>query len=440
MEKQNQQPKLNQEFKQATRERPTRQKSKRIKIALLALAAVFAILVAGGSLLLKVFPGQPLIPPAVQQAPSIERIVPNEAPIGAEVSVIGSGFTPTKNSIQFGYGELLDTIDNNLTSSDGKRITFTLPSGFSGCNAKGCFDVATRPVPGQTYEVAVVNANGTSNRVKFTVAKDTISSEIDTSTWQTYHNDEFGFEVKYPAWWVKDIDAVNLVNPESGSSFQVTKNGNPDNLSLDEWFKQAVLISGRPTAKAGAERITINAIPAYKLETKLAPPNPLFEVVAIANSQGDIFSIYAYYKVQEDAETLKQILSTFRFFIGWREKVSIDLPENWVVEGKEIRDNKVNRKIVARVHPDTNYCSESSRDADNISTEKKNIGGFPFTIVLTRIDDGHKPLYMRADYCITQGNNSFTISFFDYNNSSNKLTAANAKLFDQILSTFRFIE
>ncbi len=138
-------------------------------------------------------------------------------------------------------------------------------------------------------------------------------NRVDTSTWQTYRSDEFGFEVRFSAWWVEDIGAINLINPESGSSFQVTKNGNPDNLSLDEWFKQAVLINGRPTAKASAERITINGIPAYKLETELAPPNPLFEVVAIANSQGDIFSIYAYYKTQEDAETLDQILSTFRF-------------------------------------------------------------------------------------------------------------------------------
>ena len=289
----------------------------------------------------------------------------------------------------------------------------------------------------------------------------------ETAQWNTYHNSAYNFSVDYPASWdigyypsIYSVETTDLIvfhkfgdrlpyDPEQvtvGIYADLNENGLPlkdfilkGNVSIDypliiDFLDRESALNHRKERVQEMEETTFQGFEALQDgENRL-----------LINTGTVVFVFYIdsveLYVDVKDRKIFDQILSTFRFFIGWREKVSIDLPENWVVEGKEIRDNKVNRKIVARVHPDTNYCSESSRDADNISTEKKNIGGFPFTIVLTRIDDGHKPLYMRADYCITQGNNSFTISFFDYNNSSNKLTAANAKLFDQILSTFRFIE
>ena len=103
-------------------------------------------------------------------SPVIERISPPEALIGAEISITGSGFTATKNSLQFGSGF---AYINDLVSSDGKMITFTLPESFDGCNPDGvCADFLSRPFPGQMYEVAVINANGRSNSVNFTVARE----------------------------------------------------------------------------------------------------------------------------------------------------------------------------------------------------------------------------------------------------------------------------
>lgn len=101
--------------------------------------------------------------------PVIERVLPDKASIGTEISVIGSGFTSTKNSLQFGIGF---AYLNDLTSSDGKTITFKLPDSFDTCNPDGsvCAELLSQPIPGQTYEVAVINANGRSNSVKFTVA------------------------------------------------------------------------------------------------------------------------------------------------------------------------------------------------------------------------------------------------------------------------------
>ncbi len=114
-------------------------------------------------------------PVPTPDAPVIERIVPEEATFGAQVSIIGSGFTPDKNSLHFGAGF---AYLNNLTSSDGKTILFTLPDSFDTCNPDGsaCAEFLSRPVPGQTYEVAVINANGTSNAVNFTVARARVTS------------------------------------------------------------------------------------------------------------------------------------------------------------------------------------------------------------------------------------------------------------------------
>ena len=101
--------------------------------------------------------------------PVIERILPVEAPIGAEISIIGSGFTSAGNSLQFGSGF---AYINNLVSSDGKTITFMLPESFDTCNPDGsvCAEFLSRPFTGQMYEVMVINANGRSNSVNFTVA------------------------------------------------------------------------------------------------------------------------------------------------------------------------------------------------------------------------------------------------------------------------------
>ena len=226
-----------------------------------------------------------------------------------DLSTYSSITDVTEGPIDMQIGEAVLTVPNGTTVGH-REVDKTQREIYNSRKSKGV--IVGQDAQGRTFQIKP------GEKMVIDIGSSSIDTSSDSSIelttgWQTYRNDEFGFEVRYPAWWVEDTGDVNLVNPESGSSFQVTNNGNPDNLSLDEWFKQAVLISGRPTVKAVAERIMINGVPAYKLESELSPPNPLFEVVAVANSQGDVFSIYAYYNVQEDAEILNQILATFRF-------------------------------------------------------------------------------------------------------------------------------
>ena len=154
------------------------------------------------------------------------------------------------------------------------------------------------------------DAEGNSTRDKI-ISTLQLTETIDTSDWQTYRNDEFGFEIKYPEDWEEKENGV--LHKATGSELSIIKNNNLNNLTLDEWFQEATVIGGRPTVKAGAESININGVKAYRLDSDLPPPALYFEIVAIADTQGNIYSIYGNYQVDEDANILDQILSTFRF-------------------------------------------------------------------------------------------------------------------------------
>lgn len=111
---------------------------------------------------------------ASAQTPRLVAIVPNSGPIGTQVTIQGSGFTASDNTVIFGAGSRAypsGSVYPNLTSSNGSTIIFAIPASHDpACkySRRPC-PYADIPVTPGTYGVAVSNVNGQSNTQNFTV-------------------------------------------------------------------------------------------------------------------------------------------------------------------------------------------------------------------------------------------------------------------------------
>jgi hypothetical protein len=111
----------------------------------------------------------------------IQYLQPNSGVIGSNVTIVGSGFTPTGNRVKFGNLGSENNPSYSVNSSNGTTITFAVPSGnYLPCwySTPRCLVAMYLTQPGD-YVVSVINANGTSNEVVFTV-----SSTVCAPNWQ----------------------------------------------------------------------------------------------------------------------------------------------------------------------------------------------------------------------------------------------------------------
>lgn len=99
--------------------------------------------------------------------PTITSVSPSSGRVGTQVTIYGSGFTPTANTVRFANGGL-----QNVSAQNGTMILYTIPYATSPCDVLGggyaCAASAQLITPG-TYPLFVTNANGTSATVYFTV-------------------------------------------------------------------------------------------------------------------------------------------------------------------------------------------------------------------------------------------------------------------------------
>ena len=98
--------------------------------------------------------------------PALAQISPSASPVGSSVTLTGSGFASTGNTVKFGQGYIRD-----LPSSDGTTIRFVVPEGLDLCapDAAGpCAGAFPRTRAGD-YAVAVISQKETSNSITFTV-------------------------------------------------------------------------------------------------------------------------------------------------------------------------------------------------------------------------------------------------------------------------------
>jgi len=102
--------------------------------------------------------------------PFIQTIEPSTGAIGDKITIRGTGFTASGNDIAFTHQDLT-SYESRLSSSDGKIIHLTVPEMTGACPrsiARGCLDIGYS-LPKKTLQLSVINKNGESNKVAFTV-------------------------------------------------------------------------------------------------------------------------------------------------------------------------------------------------------------------------------------------------------------------------------
>ena len=105
-------------------------------------------------------------PPVFNNTPSVSFLSPSSGRVGSSVTIYGSGFGTSWNTVYFG-----SNLVTNVYSMNGTSMTFNVPFYTNpAClySNPACAMPQTQITPG-VYPVSVYNAYGTSNAVNFTV-------------------------------------------------------------------------------------------------------------------------------------------------------------------------------------------------------------------------------------------------------------------------------
>ena len=94
---------------------------------------------------------------------NISSLSPAYGPLGTQVIITGTGFTSTGNTIKMN-----DYTVTTTATSNGTSLTFNIPTNFSNCTSTYCTGLYA-PVNPADYKITVINTNGTSNTVNFSV-------------------------------------------------------------------------------------------------------------------------------------------------------------------------------------------------------------------------------------------------------------------------------
>jgi hypothetical protein len=93
---------------------------------------------------------------------------PSSGPVGTVVTIHGSGFAATGNTVTF--NSMVGSSMKYLPSADGKTLTFTVPSSLGpNCNLKEACPQYIMMTGPRAYSVSVISGNGTQSVGTFTV-------------------------------------------------------------------------------------------------------------------------------------------------------------------------------------------------------------------------------------------------------------------------------
>jgi hypothetical protein len=150
--------------------------------------------------------------------------------------------------------------------------------------------------------------------IKKSAAKEKGGETDKTADWQTYRNEEYGFELKHPKNWaiVKNSEEIVSIGDQvSNSGFRIEALPNKEKLPFDQWYKQEVS-SGNNTGYE-SKKVIINGSEAEVFDTVFHAINThsVEGLEAYLAGQDDIIHIVAG---GHGTKTIfDQMLSTFKF-------------------------------------------------------------------------------------------------------------------------------
>lgn len=201
----------------------------------------------------------------------IENISPPSGFLGAEVTIRGFGFTPTNNDIAFNHKDINfqgrnTAYLNGIPSADGKTLRFNIPDNanvlLSACalsqikENEACPDIGIN-LPSGKVRIFVVNKNGISNSVSFTVIS---RATTTTQSSQTTEIQEIQKVIK--TWH----DSIVKGDWETVFNNMVDINGKPYSKECRAKFKEAfgTWVGAKYTLDIGDEIIECEYDPLIK--------------------------------------------------------------------------------------------------------------------------------------------------------------------------------
>lgn len=159
-------------------------------------------------------------------------------------------------------------------------------------------------------------------RVYFGAKDPKISSDIDVSTWKTYRNEKYGFEVKYPSDWKIVSPSLSGSRTVLGEKFEgsvgwieIYVESNPKKEPVTpEWFKEWVTSTTYVSQGFDAEDTTFRNNYALKINSNTLFFTHDMYVFRIHWNYPDMYSKTVSTKDNLTGQLLlDQILSTFKF-------------------------------------------------------------------------------------------------------------------------------